>query len=159
MDDRQSADNRKKFPKAKYSKDWRKLYEKENKNFDAVSVGIPDHNHAIVAFHAMQLGKHVYVQKPLTHDIYEARFLTEAAEKYKVVTQMGDQGSSHDGLRLMKEWYEAGVIGEVHTVYCWTDRPVWPQGIPWPDKKALYHPGLIGTFGWEPPITMILSTI
>jgi predicted dehydrogenase len=142
VDDRQAADARKKFPKAKYYNDWRKLYEKEHKNFDAVSVSTPDHNHAIIAFHAMQLGKHVYVQKPLTHDIYESRILTEAASRYKVVTQMGDQGSSHDGLRLMKEWYEAGIIGEVETVYCWTDRPVWPQGIPWPKNKSAVPAGL-----------------
>lgn len=142
VDDRQSAELRKKFPKAKYYKDWRKLFEKEYKNFDAASVGTPDHNHAIIAFHAMQLGKHVYVQKPLTHDIYESRMLAEAAERYKVVTQMGDQGSSHDDQRLMKEWYDAGIIGDVHTVYCWTDRPVWPQGIPWPDKKVPVPAGL-----------------
>lgn len=85
---------------------------------------------------AMQLGKHVYVQKPLTHDIYEARMLTEAARKYKVVTQMGNQGASGDGVRQLMEWYNAGLIGDVHTVYCWTDRPVWPQGIPWSTSKA-----------------------
>jgi hypothetical protein len=85
---------------------------------------------------AMQLGKHVYVQKPMTHDIYEARKLTEAAEKYKVVTQMGNQGASGDGVRQLHEWYDAGVIGDVHTVYCWTNRPIWPQGIPWPSQKA-----------------------
>lgn len=107
-----------------------------------MSVGTPDHNHAIIAFFAMQLGKHVYVQKPLTHDIHESRILTEAAMKYKVVTQMGDQGASHDGWRLMKEWYDAGIVGEVHTVHCWTDRPVWPQGIPWPKGKASVPSGL-----------------
>jgi len=85
---------------------------------------------------AMQAGKHVYVQKPLTHDVYEARALTEAAKRYKVVTQMGNQGASGDGVRQLKEWYDAGVIGDVHTVYCFTDRPVWPQGIPWPTEKA-----------------------
>lgn len=132
VDDRRSAKSRERFPKAKYYKDWREMYEKESKNFDAVSVSTPDHNHAIIAYHAMQLGKHVYVQKPLTHDIWEARMLTEAAKKYKVVTQMGNQGSSNDGTRLMSEWYDAGLIGDVHTVYCWTNRPVWPQGIKWP---------------------------
>ncbi|MCR8559951.1 Gfo/Idh/MocA family oxidoreductase [Mucilaginibacter sp. BJC16-A38] len=132
VDDRQAAKTRAKFPKAKYYKDWREMYDKESKNFDAVSVSTPDHNHAIIAYHAMQLGKHVYVQKPLTHDIWEARMLTEAAKKYKVVTQMGNQGSSNDGTRLMSEWYDAGLIGDVHTVYCWTNRPVWPQGIKWP---------------------------
>ena len=105
------------------------MFEKENKNFDAVTVAIPDHNHAIVGLGAMQLKKHLYLQKPLTHDIYEARVLTEAAKKYKVVTQMGDQGASCDGMRTMREWFEAGLIGDIEKVYCWTDRPVWPQGI------------------------------
>src|ERR1700744_977078 len=132
VDDRRSAKTRSDFPKAKYYKDWRELLDKEHKNFDAMSVSTPDHNHAIIAYHAMSLGKHVYVQKPMTHDLYEARLLTEAAKKFKVVTQMGNQGSSNDGTRLLSEWYDAGLIGDVHTVYCWTNRPVWPQGIKWP---------------------------
>lgn len=136
VDDRQAAGTFKKFPKAKRYKDWREMYEKDGKNFDAVSVSTPDHTHAIAAYHAMQLGKHVYVQKPLTHDIAEARMLTEAAKKFKVVTQMGNQGASNDGTRLMAEWYDAGLIGDVHTVYCWTNRPVWPQGVPWPKTKS-----------------------
>ena len=109
---------------------------KNNKNFDAVSVAIPDHNHAIVGLSAMQLKKHLYLQKPLTHDIYEARILTQAAAKYKVVTQMGDQGASCEGMRTMREWFEAGLIGDIHTVYNWTNRPVWPQGIPWPTATS-----------------------
>ncbi|MDB5007132.1 MAG: iolG 5 [Mucilaginibacter sp.] len=136
VDDVRAAGSRAKFPKAKYIKDWRELFEKEHKNFDAVSVSTPDHTHAIVAYHAMQLGKHVYVQKPLTHDIAEARLLTEAAKKYKVVTQMGNQGASNDGTRQLAEWYDNDIIGDVHTVYCWTNRPVWPQGIPWPSTPA-----------------------
>lgn len=136
VDDRRSANSRKRFPKAKYYKDWREMYEKESKNFDAVSVSTPDHNHAIITLGAMQLGKHVYVQKPLTHDIFESRALQAAEKKYKVVTQMGNQGASNDGPRLMAEWFDAGLIGDVHTVYCWTDRPVWPQGVPWPTTKT-----------------------
>ena len=135
VDDRRSAKSRSDFPKAIYYKDWRELLEKDSKHFDAVSVSTPDHNHAIIAYHAMSLGKHVYVQKPLTHDIWEARMLTDAAKKFKVVTQMGNQGSSNDGTRLMSEWYDAGLIGDVHTVYCWTNRPVWPQGIAWPPPQ------------------------
>ncbi|WP_256001845.1 Gfo/Idh/MocA family protein [Pedobacter deserti] len=134
--DSRAAASVKAFPKAKYYRDWREMMDKESKNFDAVSVSTPDHNHAIQALAAMQRGKHVYVQKPLTHDIYEARALTAAAKKYKVVTQMGNQGASNDGPRIMKEWYDAGLIGDVHTIYAWTDRPVWPQGIPWPSTKA-----------------------
>lgn len=134
--DSRAAASVKAFPKAKYYRDYREMFDKEAKNFDAVSVSTPDHSHAIQALAAMQLGKHVYVQKPLTHDIYEARALTAAAAKYKVVTQMGNQGASNDGPRQMKEWYDAGLIGDVHTVYAWTDRPVWPQGIPWSANKA-----------------------
>jgi len=136
VDTRRAATSVKAFPKAKFYKDWREMYDKEHKHFDAVSVSTPDHNHAVQAMAAMQLGKHVYVQKPLSHDIYEARALTAAAKKYKVVTQMGNQGASNDGPRQMKEWYDAGLIGDVHTVYAWTDRPVWPQGIPWSANKA-----------------------
>ena len=136
VDDRQAAKSRQNFPKAVYYKDFRKMFEKEAKNMDAVSVSTPDHMHAVVAMAAMQRGKHVYVQKPLTHDIYEARMLTEAARKYKVVTQMGNQFASHDCVRIAKEWVDAGLIGDVHTVHAWTDRPVWPQGIPWPKEKA-----------------------
>ncbi len=142
VDDRRAADSIARFPKAKYYKDFRELYDKESKNFDAVSVSTPDHTHAIAALPAMEMGKAVYVQKPLTHDIFEARKLTEAAEKYKVVTQMGNQGASSDGSRQLREWYDSGVIGKVHTVYCWTDRPVWPQGIPWPEKSAPVPPEL-----------------
>lgn len=136
VDDRMATTSRKNFPKAKYYKDWRELIDKEHKNFDAASVSTPDHTHAVAAMAAMQAGKHVYVQKPLTHDVYEARALTEAAKKYKVVTQMGNQGASGDGVRQLREWYDAGLIGDVHTVYCFTDRPLWPQGIPWPSTKA-----------------------
>lgn len=132
VDDRRAANSRKAFPQATYYKDWRQMLDKEGKTLDAVSVSTPDHNHAVTALAAMQLGKHVYVQKPLTHDLHEARALTEAAKRYKVVTQMGNQGASNDGVRQLREWYDAKIIGDVHTVYCWTDRPVWPQGIAWP---------------------------
>ncbi len=135
VDDRMAAPRIKEFPKAKFYYDWRELFDKESKNFDAVSVAIPDHNHAVVGLSAMQMNKHLYLQKPLSHDIYEARILTEAAKKYKVVTQMGDQGASTDGMRTLQEWFEAGLLGDIEKVYCWTDRPVWPQGIPWPADR------------------------
>ncbi len=135
VDDRQAIESKKNFPKAKYYKDFRVLLDKEAKDIDAVSVSTADHTHAVAAMAAMQRGKHVYVQKPLTHDIYEARMLTEAAKKYKVVTQMGNQYASADHVRVAKEWVDAGLIGEVHTVHCWTNRPVWPQGIATPTGK------------------------
>jgi predicted dehydrogenase len=145
VDDRKSGPSRKLFPQAGFYQDWREMFEKESKNFDAVSVAIPDHNHAIVGLKAMKLKKHLYLQKPLTHDIYEARMLTEAAKKYKVVTQMGDQGASCDGVRTMREWLEAGLIGQVEKVYNWTNRPVWPQGIPWPKD----HPPVPKELNWD----------
>ena len=129
VDEAQAAGSVKRFPKAKFYYDFREMLEKEKNNIDAVSVSTPDHTHAIATLAAMEMGKHVYVQKPLTHDIYEARMLTQAAKKYKVVTQMGNQGGSGDGVRLMKEWYDAGLIGKVTSVNAWTNRPVWPQGL------------------------------
>ncbi|NND08948.1 MAG: Gfo/Idh/MocA family oxidoreductase [Saprospiraceae bacterium] len=135
VDDRQAVESRTKFPDAPYYKDFRKMLEKEGSQIDAVSVSTPDHMHAVAAYAAMQMGKHVYVQKPLTHDIYEARILTQAAKKYKVVTQMGNQGGSGDGVRQMKEIYDAGMIGKVHTVKCWTNRPIWPQALETPIEK------------------------
>jgi predicted dehydrogenase len=136
VDDRQSKKTRDRNPKAKYYKDFREMLDKEKNNIDAVSVSTPDHMHAMPALAAMSMGKHVYVQKPLTHDIYEARMLTEAADKYKVVTQMGNQGASGDGVRQMQEWYNAGIIGDAHTIYVWTNRPVWPQGFGKPKTTA-----------------------
>lgn len=132
VDDTRAKKSRDEHPKAAYYKDFRIMLDKEEKNIDAVTVSSPDHMHAVQAMMAMKMGKHVYVQKPMSHDIYEARMLTEAAEKYKVVTQMGNQGSSGDGVRQMVEWYNAGLIGEATKVYSWTNRPVWPQGIEWP---------------------------
>jgi predicted dehydrogenase len=135
VDDRQSVNGRKKWPKAPYYKDFRKMLDKEHKHIDAVIVTTPDHMHAVIAMAAMQLGKHVYCEKPLTHDIYEARMLTRAAEKYKVVTQMGNQGSSGDDTRKIETWVQDGIIGDVHTVHVWTNRPTWPQGVPTPSGK------------------------
>lgn len=135
VDDRMAVNGRKKWPRAPYYKDYREMLDKEHKNMDAVIITSPDHMHAVQALAAIQLQKHVYCEKPLTHDIYEARILTQAAKKYKVVTQMGNQGSSGNDTRLIETWIQSGVIGEVHTVHVWTNRPVWPQGIPTPTGK------------------------
>jgi predicted dehydrogenase len=134
-DDRMAVKSKENFPNAKYYKDFRVMLDKESKGIDAVSVSTPDHNHAVVAMAAMQRGKHVYVQKPLTHNIWEARMLTEAAAKYRVVTQMGNQHASADPARIIKEWIDAGLIGDVTGVQAWTNRPVWPQGVPSPTGK------------------------
>lgn len=135
VDDRQSVNGRKQWPKAPYYKDYRQMLEKENKHIDAVIITTPDHMHFVQAMAAMQLGKHVYCEKPLTHDIYEARMLTRATAQHKVVTQMGNQGSSGDDTRLIETWVQDGIIGEVARVHVWTNRPTWPQGVPAPKGK------------------------
>jgi hypothetical protein len=116
-------------PDAKRYWDWRKMYDEMHKSIDAVIVATADHSHAGVAAHAITLGKHVYCQKPLTHTVYESRLLTKLAAKYKVATQMGNQGSSAEGVDLVVEWMNNNEIGEVHKVEAFTDRPIWPQGL------------------------------
>ena len=140
VDDRMAKKYREKFPNAPYYKDFRKMLEKEAKNIDAVIVTTPDHMHYPVAIAAMSMGKHVYVEKPLTHDIWEARQLTEAAQKYKVVTQMGNQGSSGKWTRVVENIVQSGTIGNVHTIEVWTNRPTWPQGVKSPKDKGEKQP-------------------
>lgn len=135
------------FPEAKLYKDFRKMLE-EMKDIDAVTISAPDHIHGVAAMVAMQLGKHVYVQKPLTHNIYEARQLTQAANKYKVVTQMGNQGASNPGQQQMLQWFDKGLIGTVKDVHVWTNRPVWPQGNPLPTEKMPLPEG-ISAADWD----------
>ena len=117
-----------KYPSAKLFKDYRKMLE-EMKNLDAVIVATPDHIHAPASIMAMKMGKHVFCQKPLTHSVYEARTMRETAKKYKVATQMGNQGSAESGLRRAVEAIQGGVIGDVRQLYVWSNRPIWPQGI------------------------------
>ncbi len=124
-----------KYPNAKKFKDYRKMLDEMGKDIDAVVIATPDHTHAIIAMECMRRGKHVYVQKPLTKTVYEARMLTEAARKYKVVTQMGNQGHSGDGIRNICEWVWDGAIGQVRDVHAWTNRPVWPQGMDRPKEE------------------------
>jgi predicted dehydrogenase len=123
------------YGKAKRYADYRKMLE-EHKDIDGVVVATPDHTHGIVAKTAMELGKHVYVEKPLTWSVHEARVLRETAARTKVVTQMGNQGHSSEGAALINEWIRAGVIGPVREVQVWTNRPIWPQGIPRPGKPT-----------------------
>lgn len=101
----------------------------QQRDIDAVVIATPDHTHAVIAAAAMKAGKHVYVQKPLTYSVHEARFLQELAETTGVVTQMGNQGHSSDEARLINEWVQSGVIGNVHEVHVWTNRPIWAQGL------------------------------
>ena len=124
----------KKYPSAKTYYDYRKMYDELAKDADAVMVATADHTHALVAAEAMTLGKPAYVEKPLTHTVYESRLLTKLAAKHKVATQMGNQGSSGDGVRRVCEWIWNGEIGEVTKVEAFTDRPIWPQGLNRPEK-------------------------
>ena len=129
VDEKQAARKFKQYPDLPKYKDFRKMLDKEGKNIDAVIVCTPDFMHATQAMWCMERGKHVYVQKPLTRTIWEARQLMEAANKYKVATQMGNQGYSNEGTRQVCEMIWAGEIGNVTEVHAWTDRPMWPQGL------------------------------
>ncbi len=119
VDDRQSAKGFKALPKAKRYKDFRKMFDEMAGNIDAVIIATPDHTHFAAAMAAMELGKHVFVEKPLTHNIWQSRTLKKAAKYYGVVSQMGNQGHTTNGIRLVKEWYDAGLLGQVKEVYAW----------------------------------------
>ena len=124
------------YPNAKKYWDWRKMYDEMSGSIDAVIVATADHTHAIVAAVGMTLGKHVYVQKPLTHSVYESRLLTKLASKHKLATSMGNQGASGEGVNLVCEWIQNGEIGDVTKVDTFTDRPIWPQGLNTPTKGS-----------------------
>ena len=117
----------KRYPKAKVYTDYRKMLDAQ-KDIDGVVVGTPDHTHAVISMAAIRAGKHVYCQKPLTHDVYEARILAKAAREAKVATQLGIQGHSMEGARLTCEWIWAGLIGEVREVEAWCDLSCYPWG-------------------------------
>ena len=141
-----------KYPKAKRYKDFREMLEKE-KSIDAVVVGTPDHNHAVVSIAAIHRGKHVYCEKPLTRTVVEARAVAQAAREAKVATQMGNQGMAFEGNRLLNEWLWDGAIGSVHEVHVWSDRPThsgklplwWPQGI----ERPTDTPPVPATLDWD----------
>jgi predicted dehydrogenase len=126
-DEGQIEPKAKKWPGAKKFTDFRQMLDEMGKHIDAVTVSTPDHCHAIAAVLAMRMGKHVYVQKPLTHTVFEARVLKETARKHKVCTQMGNQGSAENGVRRAVELIQGGLIGPVHEAHVWTNRPIWPQ--------------------------------
>ncbi len=129
VDDDKAKGSYNRFPNAKRFHDFRDMFDKMHKEIDIVTVSTPDHTHAVAAMMAIKYGKHTFTQKPLTHDAYEARALTEAAARYGVCTQMGNQGTSENGLREAVEIVQSGAIGPVREVHVWTNRPVWPQGI------------------------------
>jgi predicted dehydrogenase len=129
VDWERGKENFTRFPGATKYKDFRQMLDKQRNEIDAVVVGPPDHMHATCALACMQLGKHVYLEKPLTRTAGEARLLFQAAERYKVATQMGNQGYSHDATRVACEIIWSGEIGDVSEVHAWTGRPSWPQGM------------------------------
>ena len=131
VDEQRAAGSFQAFPNARRYKDFRVMLDKEAKNIDAVTVGTPDHIHAVASMAAIRAGKHVYCQKPLTHTLHECRELTKAARAAGVATQMGNQGHASEGSRLTNEWIQAGVIGDVREVHVWSDRAglLWKQGI------------------------------
>ena len=113
----------KEHPQVPRFTDFREMLEKKGKDIDAVLISTPDHTHFAITMAAMAAGKHVFVQKPLAHNLWQVRTLQKAAKKYGVQTVMGNQGHCWEGIRLVREWFEAGVLGEVREVHCWTDRP------------------------------------
>ena len=145
VDEERAAKTYAQYPDVPKYRDFRRMFDKMNNQIDAVTITTPDHMHYPIALTAIELGKHVYLQKPLTHTIWEARRLTEAARERGVVTQMGNQRHSLEGIRLFKEWIDADAIGPVHEVQLWTDRPIWPQGIGRPSN----HPPVPSTLDWN----------
>ena len=154
------------WPNAKRYYDFRKMFDEMGDQIDAVVVSTPDHTHAVAAFMAMKMGKHVYCEKPLTRSIHEARMMRDAARRHKVATQMGNQGTAGSGLREGVEIIRAGALGPVREVHVWSNRPVWPQGLnrptetppvpkelAWdlwlgPAPKRPYHPAYL-PFNWR----------
>lgn len=121
------------YSKATRYADFRRMLE-ERRDIDAVVIATPDHLHAPIAMAAMQLGKHVYIEKPLAYSVYETRLLARTARDTRVVAEMGNQGHSEEGTRRIKDIIDSGILGPVREVHVWTDRPVrfWAQGIPRP---------------------------
>ncbi|BBM70062.1 dehydrogenase [Rhodothermus marinus] len=145
VDDERAAETYRAFPNVPRYKDFRVMLEREGDRIDAVVISTPDHTHAVAAMMAIQMGKHVYCEKPLTRTIYEARRLAEAAREKGVVTQMGNQGHAGEGTRQIREWIEAGAIGTVREIHFWTNRPIWPQAIERPLEA--YH--VPPTLAWD----------
>lgn len=123
-----AAETFKRYPDAKRYRDFREMLDKEP-GIDAVVIATPDHTHAVAAMAAIRAGKHVYVEKPLTYSVHEARRLCEAAAQAGVATQMGNHGHAFESMRLLKEWIDHGAIGAVREVDAWTPHAVWPQGL------------------------------
>ena len=139
---RSMAEVRRSFPEAAFYSDYREMFDKLGDRIDAVTVSTPDHHHFHASALAMQAGKHVYCQKPLTHGIWEARMMAKLAQQTGVKTQMGNQAHANDHMRRCIELVRAGVIGKVKEVHAWTNRPIWPQGFASPPAKEDVPPGI-----------------
>jgi predicted dehydrogenase len=142
VDWRHAAGTFKQYPKAKKYRDFRKMLDKEDKNIDAVVVATPDHTHAVATMMAIKMGKHVYCEKPLAHDISEVRKVTEAAREAKIATQLGNQGQASEETRLVCEFIWDGAIGPVREVYSWCNRPISPRGQERPKETHQVPDGL-----------------
>lgn len=118
----------KKFPNVPRYRDFRVMLDEKDKEIDAVLISVPDHMHYPIASWAIAKGKHVYCEKPLTRTIWEAEELKRLAKEAGVITQLGNQGHTNEGWRVIREWYDAGIIGDIKDIYIWTNRPIWPQG-------------------------------
>jgi len=141
-----------KYPNAKVYTDFRQMFDKE-KNLDGVVIATPDHTHAVITMAAIRSGLHVYTQKPLTHDIYEARTLAKAAKEAGIISQMGNQGHSKEGIRLICEWIWGGSIGNVREVQAWCSLSYYPFGhaswsSKWSDRPA-DTPPVPDTLDWD----------
>lgn len=158
VDDRRAAEAFKTFPKAKRYKDFRKMLDEMGNQIDAVMVSTPDHTHFAAAMAAMQLGKHVYVEKPLAHNVWQLRTLKKAAKHYGIVSQMGNQGHTTNGIRLIREWYEADVLGQVKEVHAWFGpfdfKPggYWTKPDAYPPSAQPVPEGLDWNL-WQGPVT------
>jgi len=144
VDDQRAAGTFRAHPQARRYRDFRELFDRESDQIDAVSVGTPDHVHAVATMAAIRAGKHVYCQKPLTHTLHECREVTTAARAAKVVTSMGNQGHATEGARLTNEWIQAGILGEIREIHAWSDRAgkLWKQGISRPTETPVPPPTL-----------------
>jgi predicted dehydrogenase len=148
VDDARAGRTFSQFPDVPRYRDFRQLLDQHGKSIDAVTISTPDHMHFPIAMAAMSLGKHVFVEKPMAHTIEETRKMAKLAREKKVATQMGNQGHAAEGMRLLKEWYQAGVLGDVLELHTWTDRPIWPQGVKEFDHSKLI-PVVPPTLDWN----------
>lgn len=133
LEEQGKGDLAKHWKKAKGYQDYREMFEKDADKFDAVMIGTPDHTHFPATVMALNAGKHVFTQKPLTHTVWEARQLAEATDKYKLATQMGNQGHANEGNRTIAAYVQGGHLGDIEEIHCFTNRPIWPQGFVCPE--------------------------